>query len=67
MTDFPATPQARQAGMAAFRAKMLAAHEKALAAGVDDKGRKLKPADLDFQRGCIATIKAAQKRLGEVK
>lgn len=68
---YPDTPAKRRAGMAAFRAQMLRAHETALeammATGRLATGHPAMPADLQFQRDAIASIKAAQLKLGEVE
>ena len=52
--QYPDTAEKRRAGMAAFRAQMLAAHERQLASG------KLSKADAAYTRSLIATIKAKQ-------
>jgi hypothetical protein len=52
--EFPDTAEKRRAGMASFRAQMLAAHERTLASG------KLSKRDAEFTRSIIATIKAKQ-------
>lgn len=52
---FPATQAERRRGMAQFRAKLLAAHERLLEQGVA----------ADYQRGAIACIKRAQQRFND--
>ena len=54
----PDTKEKRQAGMAAFRAQMLAAHQRMLKAE--------KPAGRKIRLELIATIKQAQQKFGEV-
>lgn len=56
---YPDTPEKRKAGMAAFRRKLLAAHERL---AVDPR---LSEKDRSYQRNPVATIKAAQQRFGE--
>lgn len=63
--SYPDTPAKRRAGMAAFRAKLLASHTKILA-GMEAGTIAADADDIAFQRDTIATIKAAQQRLGEV-
>lgn len=58
---YPETAEQRRAGMAAFRAKMLAAKERALAT------QKLSKRDREELIGYIAAIKAAQIKHGEVQ
>ena len=58
MTNYPDTAEKQRAGMAAVRARMLAAHERALANGWV-KGR-----DAETTRCMIATIRATQQRKG---
>jgi hypothetical protein len=60
MQNFPDTSEKRQAGMAAVRARMLAAHERQIASG------KLKGVALQNQQQAVAVLKATQVRLGEV-
>lgn len=55
---FPDNKEQRQAGMAAMRARMLAAHQRQLA-------KCKKPEDAALQQQMIDTIKAAQKKYGE--
>lgn len=57
---YPDTAEKRKAGMAAFRAQMLAAHERQLASG------RLNAKDAEYTRSLVATIKAAQAKFGEV-
>ena len=57
---YPDTPEKRRAGMAAFRARLLAAHERLLN---DPKQAK----DRAYRESLIASIKAAQVRHGEVQ
>jgi hypothetical protein len=66
--DYPDTPEKRRAGMAAFRAKLLKAHQNMLAGG-DPNTRKrgaLGVAARKYHSDMIDSIKAAQARLGEV-
>lgn len=57
--QFPETSEQRKAGMAAFRAQMLAAKERALAT------QKLSKRDRAELEGYIAAIKEAQRKHGE--
>lgn len=68
MSDYPDTPEKRKAGMAAFRAKMLKAHEAMLAGGDPNtlKRGKVGEAARSYHADMVASIKAAQERLGEV-
>jgi hypothetical protein len=68
MFDYPDTPEKRKAGMAAFRAKMLKAHEAMLAGGDPNtlKRGKTGEAARGYHADMIESIKSAQKRLGEV-
>lgn len=59
--SYPTTQEARRAGMAAFRAKMLATHER------HANNPKLSDEDRAYQRELCATIRAAQVRFGEVQ
>lgn len=63
--SYPDTAEKRRAGMAAFRAKLLASHTKILA-DMEAGNIKAKAQDLRFQRDTITAIKAHQARLGEV-
>lgn len=49
---YPTTIEARRAGMAAFRAQMLKAHERMLTSG------KLSAKDSEYTRTLVATIKS---------
>lgn len=57
---YPDTTEKRKAGMASFRATMLKTHERLA------NDPKLSEQDRAYQRDLVETIKAAQKRLGEV-
>lgn len=58
--SYPDTAEKRRAGMKAFRAKMLNVHaQRLMDASIDADERK-------FQESMVASIKEAQKRLGEV-
>ena len=61
------TTATRRAGMAAFRAKMLKAHESMLTGGDPNtlKRGKVGEAARAYHAEMIASIKAAQVRLGE--
>jgi hypothetical protein len=66
--SYPDTPEKRRAGMAAFRAKFLKTHEAMLAGGDPNtlKKGKVGEAARRYHSDMIASIKAAQKKLGEV-
>lgn len=66
--EMPNTPEARRAGMAAFRAKLLKSHEAMLAGGDPNvlKRGKVGDAARRYHADMIESIKSAQKRLGEV-
>jgi hypothetical protein len=69
MTAYPeTTSEQRKAGMAAFRAKMLKAHESMLAGGDPNtlKRGKTGEAARRYHQQMIDSIKAAQVKLGEV-
>lgn len=67
--SYPDTPEARRAGMAAFRVRLLAAHRKMLAGGDPNtlKRGKVGEAARRYHADMIASIQSAQKRLGEVQ
>ncbi len=67
-TNYPDTAAKRKSGMAAFRATMLKTHEALLAGGDANTKRKcaVGEAARAFHADMIATIKAAQVRLGEI-
>lgn len=58
--NYPDTPEKRRAGMAAFRAKLLKAHQ------FHATNPKLSEKDRAFQRELVNHIKAAQRKHGEV-
>lgn len=68
--SYPDTPEKRRAGMARFRARLLAAKQRALADGVaytnSGKVRPLTAAERAAVAQDIEAIKAAQVRFGEV-
>jgi hypothetical protein len=57
---YPDTKEKRQAGMAAFRRKLLAAHERFA------NDPKLSAKDRAYQRELCESIKRAQAKFGEV-
>ena len=61
ITEVQMDQQQRKEGMAAFRRKMLAAHERQIASG------RLNAKELAYQRELVSTIKATQVRFGEVR
>jgi hypothetical protein len=61
MNDYPDTPEKRRAGMAAFRARLLKAHQ------FHATNPKLSEKDRAFQRELVEHIQAVQIRRGEVK
>lgn len=67
-TNHPDTAAKRKAGMAAFRATMLKTHQALLAGGDVNTKRKgaVGAAARAFHADMITSIKATQKRLGEV-
>jgi hypothetical protein len=58
--EYPDTAEKRRAGMKAFRAKLLKAHERFA------KDQNLSEKDRAFQVELCESIKAAQKKHGEV-
>lgn len=54
MFQYPDSTEKRRAGMAAFRAQMLAAHKRMLASG------RLNARDAEYTQSLVATIKAKQ-------
>ena len=60
MFQYPETAEQRKVGMAAFRARMLAAQERILAT------QKLSQRDRESIESYIAAIKSAQRKHGEI-
>lgn len=60
MLQYPETSEQRKSGMAAFRARMLAAQERILAT------QKLSKRDRESIEGYIEAIKNAQRKNGEI-
>jgi hypothetical protein len=69
MSGYPDTSESRKAGMAAFRAKLLKAHEAMLAGGDPNtlKRGKVGEAARRYHSDMVACIKAAQIKFGEVQ
>ena len=67
---FPQTTEERRAGMAQFRARLLAAKERALTNGIaykrDGSARPLTTAERKMLEDDCARIRAAQVKFGEV-
>jgi hypothetical protein len=59
-TNYPDTAEKRRAGMASFRRRLLAAHERL------SNDPKLSAKDRAYQRELCECIRATQKKFGEV-